>query len=146
VYRSIEVIAFHPRSRIIRGVTESTRPVTGLIVAVAAACAVAVAVALPLVLPTPQRPAMQSFPAAPVLREPTAAELLVIHDWERRFQQPCLAAHGTAAPQLSFQVFLDTGVWAEPQTTAADFASTLAIQLACPSVPEYLHDDGVAGY
>lgn len=82
------------------------------------------------------------------LREPTAAEILVLHDWVRTVQQPCLAARGVSALPLSYSTLMDPNQypWRMPELPGADFDTRLELRRACPPMPEYLHDDGIFTY
>jgi len=83
----------------------------------------------------------------PVFREPTPAERLVLHDWVRRVQEPCLAARGVPfeSPDDATLMNPRERAWSMPEMTGADFETRLAIRRACPPIPKWLHDDGVLG-
>jgi hypothetical protein len=84
----------------------------------------------------------------PEYRDPTPGERLILRDWVRRVQEPCLASHGIVVEPLADAVFTDPELrpWRMPDTSGMDFDAVLALRLDCPPVPEYLHREGIFGY
>lgn len=81
-------------------------------------------------------------------RSPTEAERLLLHDWVRRVQQPCLAAHGIPVEPPSYAMLINPEAqpWRMPDTTGMEFEAVLALRLDCPPVPDFLHRQGIAGF
>lgn len=90
----------------------------------------------------------QLYSQEPEYREPTAAERLILHDWVRRVQEPCLRAHHIAFESPSYAALMNPEqyLWRMPDMPGADFETRVEIRLACPPMPEYLHDGGIYGY
>ena len=79
-------------------------------------------------------------------RLPTAGERLLLHDWVRRYEQPCLASHGLDIPAPSYRELMDEDMYPWyllDMVGDLAFEKRLGIRLACEPIPAFLRADGV---